>query len=225
MILHMTHVCELHHVDIHNINAEVSPVVTSSIVQVIGVGKQTKQVDPNTKKELEIVLTKHVGLEGSNRLLYERKEILKKRFPPSFLQGILQKKDFFCDKEIEVAIKEDVAYMHVLGEGGIYAALWNMADELDIGLTIEGDKISIYQETIEVCEYLNLNPYQLASEGSILMLTNNGIDLQEKLQEYEIHAAVIGKTTIEKQRIIRRREDVRFLDKPAPDELLKIFGD
>ena len=59
----------------------------------------------------------------------------------------------------------------------------------------------------------------------MLMLTENGAALQMRLREAQIPAAVIGTTTMEKQKTIKRGEDVRFLDKPAPDELFKIFED
>jgi Hydrogenase maturation factor len=233
MVLHMKNICEQYHIEVQEIDAEVSPVITSSIVQVVGVGKKRdaikqdikKNIKKDIKKEMDIVLTKHVGLEGSIRLLYECTEKLEARFLPSFLQRIAQKEmELFCNTEVEVVRGQDIAYMHVLGEGGIYAALWQMADTLGVGLVIEGDKILIRQETIEICEYFNLNPYQIASEGSVLMLTENGKHLQAELQKNQIPASVIGRTTLNNQRIIRRGIDVRYLDKPVPDELLKIFG-
>lgn len=216
--------CKLHCIDIQKIDAEVSPVITSSIVQVVGIGKKEQQIKPSINKELDIVLTKYIGMEGTIRLLHERNEMLKTRFLPSFLQSIERKEEnFFCNQEIEIAMKKNTTYMCTLGEGGIYAALWNMADELGVGIAVNGEEISIRQETIEICEYFNLNPYQIASEGNLLILTENGEDLQAQLKENQIQAAVIGTTTMENQKTIRRGEDIRFLDKPAPDELLKIF--
>jgi len=224
MVLHMKNICEQYHIEVQEIDVEVSPVITSSIVQVVGVGKKRDEIKQDIKKEMDIVLTKHVGLEGSIRLLYECTEKLEARFLPSFLQRIAQKEmELFCNTEVEVVRGQDIAYMHVLGEGGIYAALWQMADTLGVGLVIEGDKILIRQETIEICEYFNLDPYQIASEGSVLMLTENGKHLQAELQKNQIPASVIGRTTLNNQRIIRRGIDTRYLDKPVPDELLKIF--
>ena len=224
IVLHMKNICEQYHIEVQEIDVEVSPVITSSIVQVVGVGKKRDAIKQDIKTEMDIVLTKHVGLEGSIRLLYECTEKLEARFLPSFLQRIAQKEmELFCNTEVEVVRGEDIAYMHVLGEGGIYAALWQMADTLGVGLVIEGDKILIRQETIEICEYFNLNPYQIASEGSVLMLTENGKHLQTELQKNQIPASVIGRTTLNNQRIIRRGIDTRYLDKPVPDELLKIF--
>lgn len=42
-------------------------------------------------------------------------------------------------------------------------------------------KISILQETIEVCEHFRLNPYQMISTGSFLAVTDNGEVLADAL--------------------------------------------
>ena len=226
MVEHIKSACELHDIDIAKIDAEVSPVITDSIVQVVGSGRRGKKSTLAPSRELDIVLTEYVGMEGTMRLLHERAEVLKERFLPSFLQSIEKKtEDFFCNREMEIAVKENIPCMKPLGEGGIYAALWNMAHTLGVGIAVNGEEISIRQETIEICEYFHLNPYQIASGGSMLMLTENGAALQMRLREAQIPAAVIGTTTMEKQKTIKRGEDVRFLDKPAPDELFKIFED
>ena len=52
------------------------------------------------------------------------------------------------------------------------AALWEMAEEEKIGFEIAMGSISLKQETVEICEYYRLNPYQLTSAGSYLILTD-----------------------------------------------------
>jgi len=226
MVAYIASACKLHGIDIAGMDAEVNPVITTCVVQVVGSGKRGARRTFVSPQGLDIVLTNYVGMEGTMRLLHERREVLQERFLASFLQCVEMKAgDLFCDREIELATKEKITYTKLLGEGGIYAALWNMAEELGVGIAINGAEISIRQETIEICEYFHLNPYQLASEGSVLMLTANGEALQARLREAQIPAAVIGTTTMDNQRIIKRGEEIRFLDKPAPDELLKIFED
>ena len=84
-------------------------------------------------------------------------------------------------------------------------------------------KIAVRQETIEVCEHFRLNPYQLASGGSFLMLTENGEALADALNQKGIQAAVIGQLTDSNDKIIHNGEDMRYIDRPAPDELMKVF--
>ena len=59
-----------------------------------------------------------------------------------------------------------VSAMHDVTEGGVFGALWEMAEASGVGLEIDLKKIPIRQETIEICEFFNLNPYQLISSGS-----------------------------------------------------------
>ena len=68
-----------------------------------------------------------------------------------------------------MGVTEDVykrQAMHDVTEGGIYGALWELAEASGVGLEIDLKAIPIRQETVEVCEQFHLNPYQLISSGS-----------------------------------------------------------
>ncbi len=84
-------------------------------------------------------------------------------------------------------------------------------------------KISVLQETIEVCEYYHLNPYQLASAGSLLIVTDNGSFLTESLLADGLEASLIGRLTDNNDKLIKNGEEQRYVDRPAPDELNRIF--
>ena len=103
------------------------------------------------------------------------------------------------------------------------AALWEFAESSDVGMEVDLKKMSIKQETVEVCEYFHLNPYQLTSAGSVLIATDRGEELVSKFAEKGIQATVLGRTTVDKARVILGGEEKRFLDRPAADELLKIY--
>ena len=104
------------------------------------------------------------------------------------------------------------------------AALWNLALELEQGLDLDMKKISILQETIEVCEHFRLNPYQMISTGSFLAVTDNGEVLADALNNQGITATVIGHTTDNNDKILRNGEEMRYIDRPAPDEILKLYS-
>lgn len=63
------------------------------------------------------------------------------------------------------------------------AALWEMAEEEKIGFEIAMGSISLKQETVEICEYYRLNPYQLTSAGSYLILTDEADQVIEVLEK------------------------------------------
>ncbi len=100
--------------------------------------------------------------------------------------------------------------------------MWEISRQLGVGLHVDLKKIPVLQETIEVCEFFELNPYQLMSGGALLMLTQNGEALVQTLEENGIPAAMIGTTYAGNDKVIYNDEETRFLDKAAPDELYKI---
>lgn len=216
-----------HGVQILSAKAEVSPVLQSTVVYVNGVGVAKKGEilqSSMAKPDQDIVLLKWIGLEGTFRILRAREEALKKRFVPGFLQQIRDmEKEIFSEKEIAMAKEAGVAAMHQIGEGGILAALWELCEASGVGMEVELRKMSIRQETVELCEFFRLNPYQLTSAGSVLMVTDNGEELAERFRQTGVTGVVLGRTTKDTARTILGGEEKRFLDRPAPDEWLKLY--
>ena len=145
---------------------------------------------------------------------------LKERFAPAFLNQILSyRENLFAQREIGIARAQGASAIYQIAEGGILAALWNLAKEASSGISVDMKQISILQETIEVCEHYRLNPYQLASAGSLLIVTDDGEALAEALNHSHIQASVIGSLTDNTIRlyimgktcgILNRRRRMRF---------------
>lgn len=120
-------------------------------------------------------------MEGTLRIIREEGAALAERFAPGFLNKLEDMRDeIFSDRAMEIAGRNGVSAMHPIGEGGILAALWDMAEGAGIGLSVEMKKMTVRQETIEVCEVFHLNPYQLTSTGAVLMVTPKGEELKER---------------------------------------------
>ena len=71
--------------------------------------------------------------------------------------------------------------MQDLSEGGIFGALWEMADGAGIGLDVALKRIPIQQETVEICEFFGVNPYQMLSTGALLIAAADGEGLVQKM--------------------------------------------
>ena len=54
------------------------------------------------------------------------------------------------------------------------------------------------------------------------MICEDGEALADALRKEETEAAVIGRLTDNNDKIIQNGEDIRYIDRPAPDELMKI---
>ena len=91
------------------------------------------------------------------------------------------------------------------------AALWEMAEEEKIGFEIAMGSISLKQETVEICEYYRLNPYQLTSAGSYLILTDEADQVIEVLEKAGARAIRLGVAKAQNARVITSKEEIRYL--------------
>ncbi len=113
------------------------------------------------------------------------------------------------------------ALIKTAGEGGIFTALWELGGYLDCGMRIELRELLLCQETIEVCEILDLNPYLMMSGGAILAVTNEPETLLAAYEAAGIPAAVVGVLTEGHDRILQNGEEQRFLEPFREDELYR----
>lgn len=209
-------------------HTEITNVVRQPLLTVTGVGK-TKKKDLLTTMQVhpgqDIVVTKWVGLEATSILAKEKEEELLKRFNPELIHTA-QDFDRYLSvvQDARIAHAFGVSAMHDITEGGVFGALWEMAEGSGVGLDADLKAIPIRQETVEICEYFGLNPYQIMSSGSMMIATDDGHGLVMELQKAGIHAAVVGRATDGNDRVLRNGEDVRYLDRPQTDELYKVMG-
>ncbi len=224
----MEEACAAAHVQIMGGHTEVTAVVNQPVVTVCGVGKVKEGklvLTSGARPGMDIVVTKWVGIEGTSIIAKEKEEELKTRFSASFIDKA-KDLDVYLSvlSEAAVAVNSGVSAMHDITEGGIFGALWEMAEASGIGLDIDVKKIPIRQETIEICEFYGINPYRLISSGSMLMATVDGNKLVRELEKAGINAVVIGKATEGKDRMIRKDEEEHsFLERPKTDELYQVL--
>lgn len=167
----------------------------------------------------ELIVTKWIALDGTAKIANVYEKELKKRFPASLVDLAKRFADLRCvSDETRIADCFADCARQELSRGGIFTALWETAEQSRVGLEIDLRKIPIRQETVELCEYFDVNPYYLCSEGSLLIGTEQSGMLTEALAEAGIPAAVIGRVTSGKQRLIHNGENVSYLNRPQTDE-------
>lgn len=79
--------------------------------------------------------------------------------------------------------------------------------------------MALRQETVEICEFYRLNPYQLTSAGSYLIVAEHGDVVLDVLKKAGARAGKLGVTKARRARVISSGEEIRYLDRPASDEL------
>lgn len=196
----------------------------------------------------DLVVAGFAGLAGTKVLLEARREQLKQWFSEEYLDmAAAQEGVDVCRDEAgnrgerqEVAEscgeRQDATAAYGMdfwsefgaveceeaGEGGIFTAIWNLSGAYETGVEISLRQIPIAQATIEVCERLELNPYRLYSRGCYLLAAENGGRMVRRLAEKGILAAVVGSVNRGIAREILNAESRGFLERPQPDELLKL---
>lgn len=210
--------CEPLQVQILGGHTEVTDAVNRPIVSMTAVGKAKKDMLISTggvRPGDDVIVTKWIGLEATAKLAHNRREELLSRYPGHLLDDAERFEQYFSIiPEAATAVKSGVRAMHDVTTGGIFGALWELAEASGVGLEIELKKIPIRQETVEICEFFDLNPYQLGSTGSLLLAAEDGNRLVLDLKQQGIPAVVIGKATAENDRVVINEEERRFLEPP-----------
>lgn len=222
MIMELSDMGEAYSVDVISghtqiVSAVTEPVMTFTMYGIFA-GKSYMALNGKTNNVnkvaagMDIVMSGNAGCLGSVQLAYEHRAGLYERYSRSYIDNIFKLEDMLALKtEPDIAYECGTVYGYNVGSGGVYCALWDMADSLNIGIDISHDHIPIVQETIEVCEFAGVNPYLIDGTGAALFITNNGQILSDRLYEAGYEAAVIGKVTDGRDRTVSHDGERRFL--------------
>lgn len=203
-------------------HTEVSDAVIKPIVSaaVIGKSRQRKIIKTGGARiGQDVIMTKWAGLEGTAIIAKEYEEVLVDRVPKEVIKSAQGMKDFLSvGRESLVAVGHGATAMHDATEGGILGAVWEVAECSGMGVEIWEEKIPIREETRLICNAAKIDPLQLISSGTMIITTENGQALVEKLSCLGIFAAVIGKIT-EKERVLVSDTERIMLGEPKSDAL------
>lgn len=189
----------------------------------------------------ELVVVSPVALKGTSMIAEKKKEKLADRFSAGFIQdcvflrrdhGVYQETELICEQTQiknscvwQMAQAAGASALYAMGEGGFLSALWKMAQASEVGLEADLRKVPIRQETIEVCELFDLNPYKLQADGAILLGIRGGEALVQKIRKEGFMAEIIGQTNSGNDRLLYSAGSARYLERPAKDEIYRIFGE
>jgi hydrogenase maturation factor len=199
------------------------PIVTGCAV---GVAEDGKYVTSNGAKiGNKIILTKGTGIEGTAILASDRRRELLKVFDGKFVK----KAENFFEKisvvnDAITAFKTGgVSAMHDPTEGGVAGGLHELADAANVGFQVYEEKILIPEETKKICAHFEIDPLQLISSGSLLIVAEEEKteEIANKLSQRGIHASIIGEVTkpnLGKKMVTRTGEEIELV-RPVSDHL------
>lgn len=167
----------------------------------------------------ELVMTKFAGMSASALLAIQHRESLQKKYNDALIdKAAAMRSQLSVLPEAKLLWERGIREMHDVSSGGVLGAVWELCERRHTGVELELKKIPIRQETVEISEFFDLNPYQMRGDGSLLFFTEDGMAAVAALERAGIPAAIIGRAIDGNDRILRNEEEVRFLEPNRVDD-------
>jgi len=214
-------------------HCEVTPGIEHPIVSgcAIGVAEKGKYVTcRGARVGDQIILTKGTGIEGTAILASDRRAELLHVFEEKFLS---QAENFFekisVVKDALTAFRTGgVSAMHDPTEGGVAGGLHELADAANVGFNVYEEKILVPEETRKICAFFGVDPLQLISSGSLLILAeqNKTDEIIRSLSKNGVKSSIIGEVTKPSmgRNLMRRAGEKTELVRPASDHLWRALA-
>lgn len=220
MMQEVLEACAASDVALANGHTQVSAYALEPVISVTAMG--SAQAAVSLQEDVygsDLVMTKSAGLAGAALLAKHYRENLHERYTYAFVdRAAARQPEVSVLPEVKMLQKLGIRHMHDVAEGGVFGAVWELCERLHAGVKLELKAIPIQQETVEISEYFDVNPYQLKGDGALLFLTHNSSMVIEELKAQGIPAAVIGRITDSNDRILINEDETRFLEPNRVDE-------
>ncbi|UCE96603.1 MAG: hypothetical protein JSV51_03115 [Candidatus Bathyarchaeota archaeon] len=196
-----------------------------------GAVSKDKLITPGGSQEGDcIIFTKQIGLETVVNFVFAQRSLAERIFNSIRvfkLQNFIDKQT--CVSEALLLAKiGGVHAMHDATEGGLVAALNEMADSSNLGFTIDLETLPILEEAQILRKHFSLSQRELlsiSSTGTLLAAVNpkrKDLVLQ-KLRKHGVEASSIGVFTHSKKRLIQYKKKKKIFPKIAHDPYSKIM--
>lgn len=195
------------------------------------VAKEQLVVNTNARPGDVILLTQGIAIEGTAILAQDASALLADSGVSKTTIGRAQA--FLEDPGISVVPAAEALCravrpraMHDPTEGGLAAALAELAAGAGCGLAIDLDTVPFLPETAAICEALGLDPLGLLASGSLLAVVTpkDVLSAMAALKDAGIEATPIGRLT-EADQGVRMQVNGEWHDVPSfpRDELARFF--
>lgn len=220
--------CMLHKVEYLGGHTELMEELRAPVVTVVAYGRLGRETPGysihNVKPGESILMLGYTATEAVAMLLADKREELSTRYPAGYLEEAAKPgKNLSLHYAYSVLCKENITYIHDISTGGVFSALWELGEGACCGIEVPLRGIPIRQETVEVCEFFDINPYMAMGGGSALIVTPEPETVLNNLKKNDIFAIRIGQTTERNDRIITNADYARYLEPPKGDEIYKLY--
>ncbi len=197
-----------------------------------GVVDKDKLITPGNAQPGDYILcTKPIGLEIAINFALTHKALAENLFGPEKSRRLAKLVNMqTCVNEALLLAKTDgVHAMHDATEGGLAAALNEMAEASEVGFILEWDSIQIPEEVQILQDKFQLSDEQvlsMSSTGTIIgAVSPEAKDrIQETLHESNIDSTFVGSFTKDDHRIFVRNEQATSFPRRADDPYERILA-
>lgn len=179
-----------------------------------------------------ILLTKGIPIEAVSIIARERTKELRRRYSSGFVDRCRR---YLSNPGISVLRDASLAQaaggvhaMHDPTEGGLSAALYELAEAANVGIQIEESKVRILPEGAQLCSHFGLNPWGAIASGALLICADPRREgaILRNLERENITATRIG-TVLSSQKGVRMLTKQGRLDqvpKFTVDEMTRVMS-
>lgn len=226
--------CRIHGMEITGGNTQVTDTVNTIVTTVTMVGeavedrrecadriKNAKALnDDHSEDQISVIMTKAMGIEGTAVIARNHESMLRERFNGRFVDECLCFKEHISiEKEARVVMSIPDTVMHDVSSTGVYGAIWELAVYFGMGASVDLKSIPVWQETIEVTELFDINPYKMTSSGSVLVATRTPELVLDRLEDERIPSCIIGHLVRGNDKILINNDEIRYLEPPRGDDI------
>lgn len=163
----------------------------------------------------------YAGLAATGEIVEAEREKLLCRFSGSFLdktEAFCRKAESESSKVRELLMECGAAFIETTD--GVYNALWMLATgdgkkSHGFGLEVDLKKIPVRQETIEITNEVDVNPYKISSNGAFVALFEDEEKVYEIFSKKGVPFSLIGGIIKGNRRIIKIGVDkITYLEPP-----------
>jgi len=210
--------------------------VTSAVNQVvvsgtmIGLVKKEELIHPaNIKQGHVLVVTKGAAIEATAIAAFEKAEEVSRAFGDDFQKKAAAYLDYpgiSIIREAQIFKKYNAYGMHDTTEGGVRAAVYEIAKASGLSVTFNSDLVPVSKITASICAHFGMDPLGAIGSGSLIsaMDKNEAEKALLELDEIGVAAVIAGtfgeacKDSVE----IKNGEVIPLVYNPC-DEITKLF--
>ncbi len=210
-------------------HTEFTSAVNQAVLSTTVIGRVPAQLLAESKHARAgdaIVASNYIGLEGTAILAWDYAEVTSPVLGEQLLQEARAlSQEISIVKAARVAGSLGARAMHDVTEGGILGAAFEMAEAAGLGFVLNQGDMPLHPATSKLAAAFDLDVLRLISSGTLLIAAPDPSPIVRALRLAGNPAAVIGRFTVETDKLIKLSStELATVVPPESDELWRFIA-